>query len=102
MGETKRTIFKLILVAPWKIPDKNDEFRKEYYTYPIDKTIKDRVKWIVMFTANDEEEDGKKSLNLFYKVLGGKIVELEGRGHYTLGDMGTEEFPELLEEILKN
>lgn len=34
LGETKRKIFKLILVAPWKIPDKDDEFRKEFYTYP--------------------------------------------------------------------
>jgi hypothetical protein len=33
---------------------------KKFYTYPIDKTIKNRVKEIVMFTADNEEEDGKK------------------------------------------
>jgi len=101
LGETKKKIFKLILVAPWKIPDKDDEFRKKFYTYPIDETIKNRVKEIVMFTANDEEEDGKKSLKIFRKALGGKIIELKGRGHYTLGDIGTEEFPELIDVILK-
>jgi len=26
---------------------------------------------------------------------------LKGRGHYTFGDMKTEEFPELLREIIK-
>ena len=52
-----------------------------------------------MFTADDEEKDGKKSLKMFHNVLEGKMIELKGRGHYTLGDMGTEEFPELLEEI---
>lgn len=100
LGESKQKINKLILVAPWKIPDKDDKFRKAFYEYPIDETIKSRVKEIVMFTADDEEEDGKKSLKIFHDALGGKIIELQGRGHYTMGDMGTEEFPELLEEII--
>ena len=100
LGETKQQIKKLILVAPWKIPDKNDKFRKSFYTYEIDKTIKSRAKEIIMFTADDEEKDGKKSLEIFHKSLGGKIIELKGRGHYTFGDMKTEEFPELLKEII--
>ena len=54
-----------------------------------------------MFTADDEEENGKKSLEIFHKALGGKILELKGMGHYTLNDMGKEEFPELLNIILK-
>ncbi len=100
LGESKQKINKLILVAPWKIPDKDDKFRKAFYEYPIDEAIKSRVKGIVMFTADDEEEDGKKSLKIFHDALGGKIIELRGRGHYTMGDMGTEEFPELLKEII--
>ncbi|MDI6602984.1 MAG: alpha/beta hydrolase [Patescibacteria group bacterium] len=101
LGETKRKIFKLILVAPWKIPDKDDKFRKRFYTYPIDETIKERVKEIVMFTADNEKDDGKESLKIFHKALGGEIIELKGRGHYTLDDMRTEEFPELIEVILR-
>jgi len=101
LGETKRRITKLILVAPWKINDKHDKWRKLFYEYPIDRTIKERVKEIVMFTADNEEENGKKSLSIFHKALGGKIIELRGRGHYTMEDMKTEKFPELLEEILK-
>ena len=100
LGESKKKIKKLVLVAPWKIADKEDEFRPAFYNYPIDEIIKDRVDEIVMFTADDEEEAGKKSLRLFHKALGGRIIELKSRGHYTLGDMGTEEFPELLENIV--
>jgi len=100
LGETKKKVLKLILVAPWKISDKNDKFRKDFYEYPIDKTIRERVSEIVMFTADDEEEDGKKSLKIYNESLGGRVIELEGHGHYTLGDMGTEEFPELLEVTL--
>ena len=101
LGETKQKISKLILVAPWKIPDKDDAFKKAFYEYPIDETIKSRVKEIVMFTADDEEADGKESLKIFHDALGGEVIELKGRGHYTFGDMGTEKFPELLEAILK-
>ena len=53
-----------------------------------------------MFTADDEEKEGKESLKIFHQALGGEILELKGHGHYTLGDMGTEKFPELLEVIL--
>lgn len=99
LGETKKKIHKLILVAPWKIPDGTDRYREEFYIYPIDKTITSRAEQIVMFTSNDEEDDGKESLKIFHGALGGKIIDLENHGHYTFGDMGTEEFPELIQEI---
>jgi len=101
LGESKQQINKLILVAPKKIPNESNKFIKAFYRYSIDKTIKSRVKEIIMFTADDEKEDGKKSLKIFHDALGGKIIELQGRGHYTMGHMGTEEFPELLKEIVK-
>ena len=101
LGETKQKISKLILVAPWKIPDEDDEFRKAFYIYPIDRNIKSRVNKIMMFTADDEEDEGKESLEIFHQILGGEVDELKGRGHYTLEDMRTEEFPELVQAILK-
>jgi hypothetical protein len=100
LGETKRKIKKLILVAPWKINAKHDKWRKLFYEYPIDRTIQERVKEIVMFTADNENENGKKSLSIFQEALGGKIIELKGRGHFVFEDMGTEEFPELLKEAV--
>ncbi|MEK6872728.1 MAG: class I tRNA ligase family protein [Nanoarchaeota archaeon] len=105
LGDTKRHINKLILVAPWKIADGSAkkefyEVKKLFYDYEIDKTIKSRVKRILMFTADNEEEGGKKSLKIFQEALGGNIVELKGRGHYTMEEMGTDKFPELLKEIV--
>jgi len=100
LGDSKQKIDKLILVAPWKIPEPENELRDKFYTYPIDKTITERVNKIVMFTSDDEEEDGKISLKMYKKDLGGEIVELKNHGHFCFGDMGTEEFPELLEKII--
>jgi len=101
LGQTKCKISKLVLVAPWKIADGESFARKKFYDYKIDETIKDRVNRIIMFTSDDEEAEGKESLKIFHEAIGGEIIELKGRGHYTLGDMGTEEFPELLEAVLK-
>jgi predicted alpha/beta hydrolase family esterase len=101
LGESKQKVSKLILVAPWKIAEKGDKFREKFYPFPIDSTIKDRVKQIIMFTSDNEEQGSKKSLKIFHKSLGGEIIELKKKGHYTFGDMGTEEFPELLSAITK-
>jgi len=101
LGETKRKIHKLILVAPWKIPGADDEGREKFYTYPVDASIKERVDSITLFTSNNEVEDGKKSLHIFHEALGGTVIDLPSHGHYTLDDMGTDEFPELLQAVLK-
>lgn len=100
LGESKKKIAKLILVAPWKVVDKDDAFRPAFYNYRIDGTIQSRVGEIVMFTSGNEEADGKKSLKMFHDALGGEVISLPDHGHYTFGDMGTEEFPELLDEII--
>lgn len=100
LGDTKQKIAKLILVAPWAIADKDDEARRNFYEHPINPSIKDRVGEIIFFTADDEDPDGIESLKIIHKVIGGKVIELPGRGHYTMGDMGTTEFPELLEQLI--
>ena len=101
LGDTKQRINKLILVAPWKIAEKNNSKKKAFYDYPIDETIKSRVDEIIIFTSNDEEKDGKKSAKIFEKALSARLMELKDKGHYMIGDMGTEEFPELIKEIIE-
>jgi len=100
LGDTKQKMAKLILVAPWKIPALGDELRRKYYGYEIDRTIPDRVGEIVIFTSDDEEEDGKRSAHIFHEALGGDLVELPKHGHFTMGDMGTVEFPELYQTVI--
>ncbi len=101
LGESKQKIAKLILVAPWAIADKDDEARRKFYEHPIDPSIKERVGEIVLFTADDEDPDGKESLKIIHDVIGGKIIELPHHGHYTMDDMGTVEFPELIKEVVE-
>ncbi len=100
LGETKKRIKKLILVAPWKICDENDKIKKDFYDFEIDKTIIDRVNEIIMFTSNNEVDDGKKSLKIYSDALNGKVIELKNQGHYTFNDMKTTKFQELIKEII--
>lgn len=102
LSETKRRIKKLILVAPWKvaIDDIGEEkLKTKFYDFAIDPSIRDRVGEIVMFTSDNEAKEGKESLKLYHDATGGKIINLQNHGHYTLEDMGTNEFPELIEAI---
>lgn len=101
LGDTKQEIDKLILVAPWKVPDYKDELKKAFYRYHVDETIKQRVNNIVMFTSNNERESGKRSLQIFHRALGGEIIDLPNHGHYSPDSMDKPEFPELLEVILR-
>lgn len=100
LGDMNKKVAKLILVAPWKISRGEDKFRKAFYEYPIDESIKSRVGEIIYFTSDTEEREGKESLKIFHDVLGGEIIELKNRGHYIHEHMGTNEFPELLEKIV--
>lgn len=100
LGETKKKINKLILVAPWKANNDMNKPRKSFYIFPIDATIKERVSKIVIFTSDNECLNGKEGLKMFHGALGGDIIEIKGYGHYIMKHMKTEEFPELIEVII--
>ena len=102
LGETERKVKKLILVAAGKIIREASQDRlKELYAFDISKNIKNNVEKIVVFISDDELEYRKESARIYEKELGARLIELKGMGHFTLDDMGTHEFPELLEEVLK-
>ena len=100
LGDTKRSFHTLALVAPWKVPRPGDPGRKAFYEYPIDETIKSRVRRVVMFTSDTEHVDGLKSLEIYHAALGGEITSIPNKGHYISAHMGTHEFPELLDAIV--
>jgi excinuclease UvrABC helicase subunit UvrB/predicted alpha/beta hydrolase family esterase len=100
LGETKKKIRKLILVAPSVImTDSFTEGLNRFKDFEIDEEIGNRVKDIVIFVSNDGDHI-LKSAEILRGKLNGRLIELEGKGHFIEKHMGTEEFPELLEEIL--
>jgi predicted alpha/beta hydrolase family esterase len=108
LDETNIKINKLILVAPWKRSKREEEREEKYkdrlndplYKFKINPLIKNQFNEIVIFTSDNEAQTGKEAVIELKKVFNPKIINLKNHGHYTLKDMKTEKFPELLEEIL--
>jgi len=101
LGETKKKIKKLILVAPAKILEDTPKKYFNFYNFETDVTISERVEKIIIFVADDESKGIVEAVKKYSNEFGIDPIELKGMGHFTLGDMGTEEFPELLEVVLE-
>jgi len=102
LSETKRKIKKLILVSPGKV---KNETLKSLVGFYGDETCSHLDKYssgeIVLFTSDNDIPQHIKNAHEYEKELPARVIILKNHGHFTLGDMGTEEFPELLEEVLK-
>lgn len=97
LGETKRKIKKLILVAPAIIASSEWISLNNFLNFDINPNMKDFVDEGIIFVSDDDSKGIKKSVNIFAKALEVKPIELKNKGHFT--DIA--EFPELLAQILK-
>ena len=103
LGETKKRIEKLVLVSPGKSGRETRKALSNLYGNRVYRDIGRYVKeQIVIFTADDDMEYHIRNAYEYEKELPAKVIHFrEGYGHFTLEDMGTEKFPELLKEVLR-
>ncbi|HUD19601.1 MAG TPA: alpha/beta hydrolase [Patescibacteria group bacterium] len=97
--DTGRKVKKLILVAPAKISETDADSRQDLYRFDLPMDASHIADEIVVFTSNDFPHH-LKSLELYKKALKPRVVKLENKGHFLIFTMGTNEFPELLDEII--
>lgn len=92
---------KVVLVAPWLDPYREDT--TDFFDFEIDTNLVSRTKGVTIFESDNDDVGGvAPSIKLIKENISGiKSVLLEKHGHFCLNDMGTVEFPELLEEVLK-
>lgn len=92
-------IDKLILVAPSLGLSWED---RSFFDFEIDPELHNRVEKISIFVANDDRDVIQEAVKVYQtKIPSSKTIILEKGGHLTFSDMQTEEFPELLQEILR-
>jgi len=103
LGENDKKVKKLILVSPGKkIGDyPNAEHNTELYDFEVNPKVKERAGEIMIFTSPEEPPHRQENVALYRELLGAKVISLPGKGHYVYKDLGTNEFPELLEVILE-
>ena len=93
LTETKRSVKRLVLVAPWLDPQGIKA--KEFFNCKIDPNIINRCDVHLLESSNDAL-DIQESIRLIRAALGGlKHHVFKGQGHFCFADMGTIEFPAL-------
>jgi hypothetical protein len=91
------------LVAPWLNPEDNPRSdTADFFHFNIDSNIINRTKGITIFNSDNDMPTIHKSVEIIRdKVERINYREFHNYGHFCLEDMKTEEFPELLNEILE-
>lgn len=98
LSEEKVAVGKVVLVAPWIDPSK--EMGTNFFDFTIDEEIVARTKNITIMYSTNDDEDVLATVSLLKEKLPTATVHtFTDKGHFTLGDMGTREFPELLSII---
>lgn len=91
---------KVALVAPWTDPRRT--LPSHFFDFNIDKNILSKTSEMCIFNSLDDMDDVKESVKIFIsEVPSVEVKNFTSHGHFTLGDMKTEKFPELLDFLLK-
>lgn len=94
-------VSKVVLVAPFFDPF--GEIKEDFFNFTFDRELVKRSKnGITIFNSTNDDESIHVSVKqLLDNVDNVNYVEFENYGHFCLGNLGTDQFPELLEECLK-
>jgi len=99
LSENKIKTDKVALVAPSLKNDKKAEHG--FFDFEIDRDFPSKTKGTTVFYSKDDGGNVKYTVNLLKEETDDiKYQEFEDRGHFTMGDMGTKEFPELRRVLL--
>lgn len=92
---------KVILVAPWMDPD-GDETKGFFAGLEIDSKLPERTHGVVIFHSDNDMGNVHKTVAILRdRIAAATYREFHKYGHFSYEDMGTQEFPELLEEALR-
>lgn len=101
LGETNKKIAKLILVAPYFDPRKKNEERSDLMDFQVDSGVGEKNEVHIFYSSDDPVEGVKESIDELANLLPKAHKHFfSDKGHFCYEEMQTEEFPELLEEIL--
>ncbi|MBX9687722.1 MAG: alpha/beta hydrolase [Candidatus Obscuribacterales bacterium] len=92
-------IDKLALVAPWIDPERKST--EDFFEFKIDKNLANRCRKIILFNSDNDAAGIQESVRLIRTSIEAiEYREFHNYGHFCKSDLGGEEFPELLKELL--
>lgn len=101
LSESKKQVGTVVLVAPFLDPD-HDEVPLEFFDFNIDPELLSRTKGLHIFISSDDDQEILISVEQIRSAIPQvQMHEFSDQGHFTMEDMGTEEFLELREVVLE-
>lgn len=100
LAENKKKVNKVILIAPSIIKDGKYLGLSSLKDFEFDSSLKNYFNKLVIFYSDNDDEDIIESAKQIHSKLDGELICIKGKGHFIEDDMGTTEFPELIEEII--
>lgn len=98
LSENKVDVGQVVLVAPWSDPTK--EYTKDMFEFTIDPDLIYRCEKLTIIYSIDDDEGVIKSVDELKVVFPTAVFdEFLDKGHFTLEDLGTVEFPEILKVL---
>jgi len=100
LSENNMGIEKLVLVAPWMDP--NREETTTFFDFTIDSKLTSRVGEMHLFFSEDDTVNGvQESVQMLLQAFPNiQVHKFTDKGHFTVEEMNSVEFPELLETTL--
>jgi len=99
LSENKVQVGKVVLVAPWINPDKDPV--TDMFNFAIDPALPARTKGVTVFISEDDDKEMLDTVAILEKEITGiNVIRMQGKGHFTFGDTGSREFPELKDLLL--
>ena len=100
LSERDIKVGKVILVAPWLDPDK--DHCPKFFEFTIKRNLVAFTSGVTVFVSKDDDSDILESVKKIQVECDDiQVQEFTDKGHFTLDVMGTREFPEILEVVVK-
>ncbi|MCW1888317.1 MAG: alpha/beta hydrolase [Candidatus Moranbacteria bacterium] len=98
LSENTLRVGKVLLVAPYLDPD--GDHIPEFFDFPVKRNLVSQTEGVTIFISADDDSDILESVRIIKDSCDGIVTrEFVDKGHFTFGEMGTREFPELLVEV---
>lgn len=91
---------RVVLVAPWLDPNR-EEGTGDFFDFTIDPELTNRTVSLTIFDSDDDHSSVHESVRIIRETVKNiKYRQFHNYGHFCLRDMKTEQFPELLNEVI--
>lgn len=99
LSENDVRVRRVVLVAPWLDPEHENDIN--FFKFEIDPNLASKTQGVTIMYSTDDFSAILTTVKILKsKLVGAEFQEFSDKGHFVLGDMKTQEFPELLENII--